>query len=422
MNTFVFFRLPDRPTPLPLSPRRPGRVSVLTTLALLWTWIAHAESMTHEPQPATIGEAGPVWHSRPGPWGSLDIRGIYLEAPDGRVDGLRQPSSTTGWNFPGASEASLTALFEAAGLSKEDQARLLNPSRILQHEHVLTLFPEPAILTGMTLAQRSVIYSELAKSTLNPMHESPAYVTGNRVDDWLHQAQLTDPQKDMLHQLLWKDGDLLAFSDVSLLLTLATSDAEVLHIFKFMTRVRALVVHLNLPQGADLQPLAHYWTASGLSIEGLPLLTSEAASGQPSCSIDITHLLPPIPRRLLYTYPTLASAASGRLPDCQWTAFNFFNAEPHEYYLDSRLTVARLREAYEPVEPPFKYGDILELVTKDGDAVHGCVYIADDIVFTKNGDGMIRPWVLMWLSDVENLYLREAGMKIIGRRLKPATP
>ncbi len=383
--------------------------------------MTHGEAMTREPQPAAIEDSGPVWRSRPGPWGCLDVRSIYLEAPDGQVEGLRQPSSTTSWNFPGASETSLTALFDLAGLSREAQARLLNPARILEHEQVWTLFPEPAVIASMTTAQRSVIYGELAKSTLNPMYESPAYVTGNRVEDWLHEAQLTEAQKDTLRQLLWKDGDLLAFSDVSLLLTQAATDAEVLHIFKFMTRVRTLVVHLNLPPGADLQPLAQYWTASGLSVDGLPLLASEVRSGQ-AASIDITHLLPPIPRRLLYTYPTLASAASGRLPDCQWTAFNFFSAEPHEYYLDTRLTATRMREAYEPVEPPFKLGDILELMTQDGDAIHGCVYVADDIVFTKNGDGIVRPWVLMWLSDVENLYLREPGMKISGRRLKAPAP
>jgi len=399
----------------------PKRLIHLLALLSLSPCMANAEAMTHEPPPAAVGEAGPVWHSRPGPWGSLDIRSIYLEAPDAQVAGLRQPSSTTSWNFPGASVAALTELFEAAGLSKEDQTRLLNPARILQHEHVWTLFPEPSIVTSMSIAQRSVIYTELARSTLNPMHESPAYVTGNRVEDWLRRARLTDTQKDTLRQLLWKDGDLLAFSDLSLLLAQASTDAEVRHLCKFMTRVRALVVHLNLPEGTDLQPLANYWTAAGLNIDGLPLLTSEAGSGQ-AASIDITHLLPPIPRRLIYTYPTLASAASGRLPDCQWTAFNFFNAEPHEYYLDTRLTVAHLREAYKAIEPPFKFGDILELLNADGDAVHGCVYIADDIVYTKNGDGIARPWVFMWLSDVENLYVREPGMKIIGRRLKAPTP
>ncbi len=394
--------------------------TALLAVALL-PLTGRSEAMTREPPPVSSDPAGLIWHSRPGPWGELEIRSLYLEAPDARVDGLKHPSTTTGWNFPGGSEAMLLALWERAGLSKETQARLMDPNRILLHEHVWTLFPDAAVVAGMTLEQRSVIYAELAKSTLNPMHESPAYVTGNRVEDWLRQAQLADVQKDIVRQLLWKDGDLLAFSDVSLLLGQATSDAEILHIFKFMTRVRALVVQLKLSASSDLRNLASYWTGAGLNTDGLPLLTSEVEGGRQS-AIDITHLLPPLPRKLLYTYPTLASAASGRLPDCQWTAFNFFNTEPNEYYLDTRLTVTHLREAYQDVSPPYQYGDILELVNAAGDAIHGCVYIADDIVYTKNGDGIIRPWVLMWLSDVENLYMRETGMKIVGHRLKPVAP
>src|SRR3569623_40338 len=227
--------------------------------AVLLPLAGHGEAMTREPEPVSSDPAGLLWHSRPGPWGDLEIRSLYLEAPEGRVDGLKHPSTTTGWNFPGGSEAMLHDLWVRAGLSEEIQARLMDPNRILLHEHVWTLFPEASIVAALTLEQRSVIYGELAKSTLNPMHESPAYVTGNRVEDWLHQAQLTEAQKDVVRSLLWKDGDLLAFSDVSVLLAQTTTDAEILHIFKFMTRVRALVVQRKLSAASDLRSLAAYW-------------------------------------------------------------------------------------------------------------------------------------------------------------------
>ncbi len=92
---------------------------------------------------------------------------------------------------------------------------------------------------------------------------------------------------------------------------------------------------------------------------------------------------------------------------------------PQVYYLDARLTATHLKEAYQPVQAPFQYGDILEFITPEGNAIHACVYVADDIVFTKNGDGMIKPWVLMWLSSVQQLYMREPGIQIAGFRLKP---
>jgi len=372
-----------------------------------------------EPKPARMDGGEPVWTSKPGPWGELEIRSIYLEAPDYLVAGLKQPNSTTAWNFPGASEAWLTALFTRAGLSTDLQAQLLNPQRILIHEGVWTLFADPSLLMGLTVEQRSVIYEELAASPLNPMHASPAYVVANNADDWLADAHLSDEQKQTVRKLLWKDHDMLAFSDVSILLAETKSDAEVARIFKFMTRVRSLVVNLKLSSRMDWKPLAQYWTDEGREIESLPLIIS-AAERDSMKSIDLTHLLPPIARARLYTFPSLDSGAEGRLPDCQWTALNFFNSTPHDYFLDARLTAARLREAYETVDGTWRYGDVLEFTNPQGDAVHACVYLADNIVFTKNGEGMIKPWVLMWLADVKKLYLREPGMRITGYRLRPS--
>jgi len=46
------------------------------------------------------------------------------------------------------------------------------------------------------------------------------------------------------------------------------------------------------------------------------------------------------------------------------------------------------------------------------------VYVADDIVFTKNGDSVLAPWVLMQLQDVESIYRRSPSTRIQGYRLK----
>ena len=149
-----------------------------------------------------------------------------------------------------------------------------------------------------------------------------------------------------------------------------------------------------------------------------PLLVA-AAERDSMRFIDVTHLLPSIARRRLYTFPTVVSAAEGRLPDCQWTSLNFFNERPSDFFLDARISGTHLREAYDVVTDSNRFGDVLEFLDGQGNAIHACVYIADDIVFTKNGDGMIKPWVLMWLSDVKKLYLRDSSCRIIAYRLKP---
>ena len=62
-------------------------------------------------------------------------------------------------------------------------------------------------------------------------------------------------------------------------------------------------------------------------------------------------------------------------------------------------------------------GDILCFLD-GGEGLHTCVYIADDIVLTKNGDSILAPWVLMQVTDVEAIYRRSPETRIQGFRLK----
>lgn len=108
----------------------------------------------------------------------------------------------------------------------------------------------------------------------------------------------------------------------------------------------------------------------------------------------------------------------GRMPDCHWTSLNFFNFRPRDYYLDTRLASMHVLESYETVNPPYAYGDVLMFMTEAGNALHSCVYIADDIVYTKNGENMASPWLLMKISDVKRVYSHEHQTKIQGYRMK----
>ena len=136
-------------------------------------------------------------------------------------------------------------------------------------------------------------------------------------------------------------------------------------------------------------------------------------------ALPLSHLLPPLARKLTYTYPGLDLAKHGVLPDCHWTSLNFFNYEPHEYMLDSRLATSAVLENFEPVEPPYRYGDVLFfLSTTTGDAFHSCVHLADNLVYSKNGRNLLAPWVLMRLEDVKKIYLYRGDGRVQGYRRK----
>jgi len=51
-------------------------------------------------------------------------------------------------------------------------------------------------------------------------------------------------------------------------------------------------------------------------------------------------------------------------------------------------------------------------------AIHMCVYIADDVVFTKNGASLVAPWTLMKLPEMLKVYQPEQPIVLVGYRKK----
>ncbi|MFN5737742.1 MAG: hypothetical protein ACK47H_04085 [Akkermansiaceae bacterium] len=52
-------------------------------------------------------------------------------------------------------------------------------------------------------------------------------------------------------------------------------------------------------------------------------------------------------------------------------------------------------------QKPEKFGDILMFTPDNSSVIHSCVYIAADMVFTKNGMGTHQPWTISE-QDPEN--------------------
>jgi hypothetical protein len=357
------------------------------------------------PPPRTQKEQTPqVSEAKAGPWGRIEWTPIYLEAPDSLLAVTEKPNSIPHWCFPGASGASLLALFERAGLPAEMRQRLLDPKRWTVQDDVVTIFVPVSDVEALTPEARDIIYAELARSPLNEFKHDPVFIIGG-LDEWLRDTQLPAETQALIRKLTYHCGRALAFSDIRVLLTHAKSEAEVQHIFKTATRTRTLIATLKIPSGADEKQIIDYWTAGRPNSDIVPLIES-LSSRSCATTLDITHLLPSFARRRLYTYPTPDLAVRGRMPDCHWTSLNFFKSIPQNYYLDTRLASAHVVENYTAVEAPLHFGDVLIFMDDQGNAAHSCVYIADDIVYTKNGENSLTPWILMRLPDVQDIYLR----------------
>ena len=368
--------------------------------------------------------SGRLYKCHPGPWGDLEYYYIYLQAPAALVARFPMPNSVPKWSFPGWSIEQIRALFDKAELSKVFQEKMMDPNRVVNEENVISVFPPLAELEGMTDAQRTTIYEQLSQYDDNEFYKEPVLLTSNDFDDWLRGTNIRPSLAAKIQKYLYKRNDVLMLSDLAALLNYMQSDQEARDFQQFMTRTRAVMVRLQLHSGADLKGLSAYWGDHGQRNQDIQPLLEASANTEGVSSIDVTHLLPPLVRKNLYSYPTVDMALLGRIPDCHWSSLNFFNTHPKDYYLNTRLAAEQVVDNYEKVSEPYQFGDVLMFVDpKSGSAVHSCTFIADDIVYTKNGENLVTPWVLMKLNEVKRQYFFSMDGVVQGYRLKsPMTP
>ena len=365
---------------------------------------------------AGLFSAEPVWVAKPGPWGDLQVRTVYLEPPENILAVVAKPSAVTRWTFEQTTEKGVRATMEKAGLPSALVDRLLGPTQVVSSGNNVVVLPKVEDLVAMTEASRSALYAELAKSSANEYQRDPIFIHGGDIDDWLAETDITKPQQELMRKLLWRRGAALVFSDIQALLALAKDSKEVAAVFRTITRIRSLLVELKLPLREGRATFVDYWSAGNLNAERVPFLVAVTRRRAPQ-DIDITQFLPTLARRRVYTFPTAAMGLKGRLPDCHWTSLNFFEEEPKDLYLDSAKASEHLLTDYVAIDPPYKFGDILCFLD-DGEGLHTCVQVADDIVLTKNGESILAPWTFMPLKDVDDIYRRSADTRIQGYRLK----
>ena len=134
--------------------------------------------------------------------------------------------------------------------------------------------------------------------------------------------------------------------------------------------------------------------------------------------LDIVHLMPPVPRGLLNSFPRSEMSVGDEPPDCFSTSMSFFAGEPPSRHLDAIWHV--FDERYEKARQPWQFGDLVLMRDPDtSEMLHACNYIAADIVFSKNGSDPMRPWVLARLRDVMQEYLIHERLSASFYRLKP---
>ncbi len=359
--------------------------------------------------PSTLATAEPMG-------AGFEYSSLPLHEPDELLTDTSRPLSSPRWYFGNCSSEQLTALIDSLGLRAQDKAALLEPSRWQASGNGFYLTPPPALVLEMDAATRARLYSFLAAYPENSAQRNPFRFPLDGFTRWFARSDLGAEQYEVLRRLTYTNGETICFCDGSIVQRLfSTKDFR--RLVKALYGESTFLMRLRVTPQSDVEAIVNNW-AKGRSASAIRPLVEALAKTSGVGSLPISYLLPPFARLRLYTYPNPAADPSAPREDCFWTAMNFFNEQPDPQFFDPEKVSRGLQSGYyQPQDEP-AFGDVIVLADAHDKPVHMCVYLADDVVYTKNGMGTLHPWVLMKIPDLMNDYVAEAAVRIRVYRAK----
>lgn len=354
-----------------------------------------------------------------GPWGDIQSWDVRIEQPSEYSGFEGVTSDGPYWNFGLISPEAVRDLMLSAGLSDAEAHHLVKDC-LIRASNGLVIKPDTRTLIGINQAARSALYRSLALIPGNRFQSTPYYVPGNDParlfgNDFKPLGRILPAMR----KLCYRRNGFTYFSDPETLISMLSSE-ERKDFLQSMTSQQAVFIRLLIRPDSDIEKPMNYWALSmpGVRLKDLrPLF--EAQQGLPEGgSVSILYLLPPLAREKLFTSPLPPAQNRDRLPDCHWTALNFFNAIPDPRMSENDYASRYISENYYQVAKPGVAGDLVLLLDDHNKVVHSSVHIAADVVFTKNGINYAQPWILMHERDLVGTFSAIDPVKVAYFRKK----
>lgn len=346
-----------------------------------------------------------------GRWGELEYVRINIVSPDDFLAADVDAIPPTQWRFGGYDIARLSNFLRTCKLTQEQQTELLQTGNWAVSDQGVTIVPSEKLVLGLSPEARQQIYAVLAETPLNDYQVWPYTFRPNGFEEWFQNSGVSAQSQALIKRLTYRRGEAMCFSDIRELLAQIPSKEEHKLITRALSRRTGLLAKLRVRPDSNLDALTTYWSRGGRSKDVHALLES-LAKVPGGTTVDIAHLLPSFARTRLNTFPKPNEGKDAVQPDCYWTAMNFFKNPPDPLYPDDAIWRKDLAENYTQVDKP-TFGDLLFMVRSDGVPYHVAVYIADDVVFTKNGGNHRQPWLLMKVEDMVARYPSNHKLNIV---------
>jgi hypothetical protein len=379
------------------------RISSIVGFAFLSAVGAYCSQDIYYADPTTSGPSERTFRGHAGAWGELQFTRIAIGCPDEYLD-----VDTTGtfdfgtWVFRNFSRPQVEELFANVGLTTQEHESILRHTKWMEGPGATVVFPDRNFILNMNAGPRQAIYDALARYEENPVQRRVFLFHPETLAEQFFNSGVGDETIARFRKLLYPKGNLLVFADLAPLITSLATAEQKRNFYKAISRKITMLMKLNVAPNSDVDALLDYWDYSGRPKELRPLLESLKRVPE-GAYIDIAHLLPGFARKHLYTFPR-PDDSNPIDHNCHWSAFNFFNDPPDERLCDIAFIQKTAFNDYDKVTTGPRFGDIIVLSDGVGNALHSSVWVADGIVFTKNGSGRSEPWLLMPLRDVMGFY------------------
>lgn len=312
------------------------------------------------------------------------------------------------WFFAGASVELVHALLGGCAPSAELNKQLNEPIRWRVETNGVLLEPPPQFVLELKPADRARLYSILALSPVNSAQCSPFRFQAENFEHWLKGVGLSRESGELIRRLLYPQNGSLCLSDGNLLQAMLPA-GEFQRVVQSLYGDNTFLMRLRVTKETDVEEIISYWGKGGRAKLIRPLLLSLKRLPEGG-NLSISHLLPPLARTCLYTYDE-PKGGPGIRYNCSWSTMNFFRDKPDDRFVDFDYTMQTIKSEFEEVHGLPAYGDVMALFNAAGKPVHFSVYLADGVVFTKNGYESLQPWVLMKLPDLITEYQVRADVQ-----------
>lgn len=396
---------------------------ILFSLALISVAAFIAFKLTAAPVPKladsfAVDPNDPSRSVHVGPWGTLITRDIELERPaEYLTDEVNHPPVET-WRFNGRKPDAVRAILVQDGLSDAEAASLLAPACATADATGTAISPPGGFLEGLTPGKRTNLYGSLAALQVNTYLEFPYIFPGNKIDAVYADSRLQPEDVALLKKLVYRNGTATQLSDYEYLLSRIPTAERRTALTRVLSRQSAVLAALVIKPDTDIDKIAAYWgNIPNVRFTDMRPLMEALKQLPEGGNLSLFYLLPKFARDRLYTFP-LPPQPADPIMDCHWTTFNFSSDTPDNRFNDPGFAVEFIRRNYYQIAAPSIYGDILLLMNDRDEVKHSAVFLADDLVFTKNGNNYRQPWMLMHIPDLLATYPASPPMKAIFMRRK----